>query len=185
MIRRSPLIGIFLVGFFLASTSNAAPTHYTINGGSPIAFGSIPPDIFQGSASLSKSCLGAPINLNCTLTLSGEVYKSGSSVQLRIDTASSTGPGLCTNVGFTNLPWYSSTFSSSPPDSFLFTVSGIGVSTSCGSCSGSLNASFANTGLGEFSFSGTLPGGFLGDCIVNGTGIDSSPAGSGNTYRMW
>jgi len=177
-----------------AMAGHASTAYYSINGGAATAFGSIS-DTFQGPAALTKSCLGAPINLNCTLTLGGSISATSANVlELEITSAVSTGPGLCTNVGFNNLPWTGTldhtaagSMASSDTDTTptVFTVTGIGVSTSCGSCNGSVTASFVNTGLGEFSFVGTLPGGFLGDCIVNGTTIDSDGAGSGDTYRAW
>jgi hypothetical protein len=178
-------IGAAILSAAMAGHANTA--YYSINGGPAVAFGTLS-DTFQGPAALTKSCLGAPINLNCTLTLGGSITEiGGDTLELTINSAASTGAGLCTNVGFTNLPW-TGTYSHPGSGSLtpaVFTVSGIGVSTSCGSCSGSVTATFENTGLGEFSFVGTLPGGFLGDCIVNGNTIDSDGAGSGDEYRVF
>lgn len=167
----------------LSSASFAA--EYTEDGAGPFALSGGITDTFAGAAALSRTCFGIPINLNCTLTLGGQIVESGSNVNLSISSASSTGGGSliqCEDVTFSNFPWTGSTATSNLPTSFTdttpvpFTVSGIVVNTPCGSCSGSVTASYSNTGLGEFSFVGTM-----GSCSVNGNNIDSV---AGTEYRV-
>ena len=177
------IISAGFAALMLSSTAFAA--QYTENGAGPFALSGGITDTFSGPAVLSRTCFGIPINLNCTLTLGGQIVESGANVNLSISSAASTGGGgliTCADVSFSGFPWTGSTATTNLPTSFTdttpvpFTVSGIVVNTPCGSCSGSVTASYSNTGLGEFGFVGTM-----GSCSVNGSGIDSV---AGTSYRV-
>lgn len=187
-------IGMGLIAFSFAAIAHAdGPVYVSINDG-PDEILTVISDEFAGQATLGKTCGLLPINLSCTLTLEGKITDLGSDVELSISEASSTGSLLCGGVGF-NLPgapdWSGTAPHSALPTSKTdttavpFTVSGIGVTTSCGNCAGSLGATFSNAGAGTFGFSGSLGytgGGLPGACNVSGSGIVST---SGTDYKVW
>ena len=191
MKRHTLALAILISG--TSTLAYASPIQHTING-LPIGGADliIIQDTFAGVASLSKTCGIFPINLNCTLAVTGEVTDTGTDARLEITSAVSSGSSLCSGVGF-NLPpsWVSTTAHMNLPTSasdgapVLFMLSGVGVTTSCGNCGGTLPVTYTNNHPGIFAFSGTLPytgSGLPGNCSVSSSSLTSV---NGNAYKIW
>lgn len=145
------------------------------------------PFTFKGVANMHHP---VPGNITgCTLTVVGDVQMDGNDVNIRVNSATSSGPGSCGNVTFAGFPWTASINGAAPSNGDVFDRhTGITFGDLHGivirypffglpitACSGTLeNVEFGNdtahtskTGPSYFDFAGVIPG-LLGDCTVNG-----------------
>lgn len=177
------LLSAALVAAF--GVSQASPIYYTVNGGATKQLDIDPiTDTFSGTTTL----VAGACSLECTLNATGTLSDNGSTVDLAVTAASVTGGFLCSTVGLSGFPWTASVPHTNPPitsptlDPILFELSGVSVTSFCGSCSDMIEVTFDADNGGQFIFDGPIyNSGGNSSCNVDGT-LSSS---AGNYYVAW
>ncbi|WP_246953919.1 hypothetical protein [Alcanivorax quisquiliarum] len=153
-------------------------------------------DTFSGTIAFQKQCISIPVNFTCEFSLSTRISDNGTEMAIKLSDLASSGPGWCSGITAFNpsIPWsgqipYSELPTRNPPpavglyDSIPFSLYDVSFMTSCGSCAGTLGASYTNAGGGAINLSGSLPslpGQPVGNCNLSGSLKSDSFA-----YELW
>ena len=151
-------------------------------------------DTFSGEFHFTKQCGLSSVSMDCDFSFAMVISDTtGLTLDFSASSIDTSTPGACSTLLTPN------TFSLSIPhgelptleplpavqlfDEISFSLPGFSVTSTCGSCSGTLEGTFSNTGGGTLSLSGSLPhtaGSIPGDCH-----IEASSAATSATYLIW
>ena len=159
------LLGAALLAAFGAS--HASPIYYTVNGGATQQLDVTPiTDTFTGTSTVTSGFC----NLSCTLSATGTLSDNLSgNTTLSVSAASTSGSFACNTVNLSGFPWVGSVPHSSIPSPLApvtFTLSGVNVSSICGTCSNQIDVTFDPASGGSFVFNGPITPN--GSCAVVG-----------------
>ena len=200
MLSRKLASGIVLNCMVCSFAVASHPVNYSITSPSSSVitgtFGSISGS-FSGVATIQKQCGFIPIDLECNYQIEAVIYDpdtpGSERLIMKIDDAQATagsGP-LCDGQFYDNFPWSGDVLHQAIPSTpadptpIAILINDVRVASSCGTCEGSLTATFSNSGAGMVSLFGELPysyGGLSGDCYINASGMTST---DGSTIRIW
>lgn len=178
ILKKAGLVAASAVALIGAGSVQAADIYYqgnVVSAANNIEFTGDNVDMTQGSLSLT-----------CTLTLIGDIVKnSAGGADITVDDGDVTGSFLsgCNNVTL-NFPWNATVDAADAPDpaaggTTLVTFENVSVTTSQGTCEGSLTATYTNgatvtnNAASSFQFADSFDG-----CTVEGTIYTQSPYSS-------